>query len=519
MVDNNIVNEQYYSVVSGSTVVTLKEEYLQTLSIGQHTLSIHSNDGFAQCYFYIEQQLIGYAIFNDGVKLNWEELQLDTNGIQYGYDNTKITNETLNMAFYNCTSLQHIVIPDGITSLGANEFNGCRNLQSLKLPRTVTSIGSWAFLACSLKDVYIEDLYAFCNINFGNIIANPLYPATNLYVNDELVTNLIIPNGVTYIYDCLFKGTSIESVVIPEGVVSIGYDAFRECKNLKDVTIPKSVMSIGTYAFSYSDKLTNVYISDIAAWCNIQFSMSGTNYGSNPLFEAENLYVNGELITELVIPDNVSSIPDYAFYGQDSIKTVIVSDNVTSIGVKSFAYCSNLESIQLPMFLETIENSAFYWDQKLQNIILPNTVKTIGDSAFYGCGIESIVIPEGIAKIGISTFAYCSRLTNVVIPNTVTVIDNYAFFFCSKVLTFNLPNSITYIGNNAFAYCYQMPTFTIPENITYIGNSAFAECDALRNVYFNGNVDQWNNIVKENISNKNTPFSEVICLDGIVTLN
>lgn len=118
-------------------------------------------------------------------------------------------------------------------------------------------------------------------------------------------------------------------------VTSIGGSAFYKCTSLTNVTIPDSVTSIGSDAFRGCSSLTSVYITDIAAWCNISFS----NYDSNPLNYAGNLYLNNELVTDLIIPDGVTKIGSYAFYNCDSLTSVTIPDSVTSIGDKAFSIC------------------------------------------------------------------------------------------------------------------------------------------------------------------------------------
>ena len=203
------------------------------------------------------------------------------------------------------------------------------------------------------------------------------------------------------------------SVVIPEtvtyesktySVTSIGSYAFYDCR-LTSVTIPNSVTSIGERAFYDCNRLTSVHISDIAAWCYIKFS--STN--SNPLRYAKHLYMNGKEITELVIPDGVTSIGDYAFYYCRSLTSVTIPNSVTSIGEYTFYECSNLTSV-----------------------IIPDGVTSIGSGAFYYCrSLISVTIPEGVTSIGDNTFYDCRSLTSVTIPNSVTSIGKSAFCICN----------------------------------------------------------------------------------------
>ena len=203
----------------------------------------------------------------------------------------------------------------------------------------------------------------------------------------------------------------------------------RIASGLTSVTIPNSVTSIGNDAFYNCSGLKKVIVKDIAAWCGIKFD----DYDSNPLFYAHHLYSDEDTeITNLIIPNSVTSIGDYAFYG-----------------------CSGLTSVTIP-----------------------NSVTSIGDYAFYGCsGLTSVTIPNSVTSIGNCAFSGCSGLTSVTIPNSVTSIGNYAFSGCSGLTSVTIPNSVTSIGDSAFYDCSGLTSVTIGSGVTSIGDAAFDGVD------------------------------------------
>ena len=477
-------------------------------------------------------------------------------------------------AFNDCSSLTSVTIGNSVISISYSAFRNCSSLTSVTIPDGVTSIGRDAFDGCSsLTSVNITDISAWCSIDFGSLSSNPLYYANNLYLNGELMTELVIPDSITSIGDYTFYGcssltsvtisdsvtsigdgafaycwslksvkipesvtsisgyafdncsaltsvtisdgvtsigeyafrdcSSLTSVTIPNGVTYIGGYAFEDCTSLTSVTIPDSVTSIGAYAFEDCTSLTSVNITDISAWCSINFN----NYNSNPLSYAKNLYLNGELVTKLVIPDGVTSIGYYTFLGCTSITSVIIPNSVTSISDSAFEYCRSLESVTIP-----------------------DSVTSIGNSAFRECwSLTSVTIPDSVTSIGDGAFAYCWSLKSVKIPESVTSISGYAFDNCSALTSVKIPESVTRISGYAFNNCKSLTSVTIPDSVTSIYSSAFKDCDNLviyclpgsyAETYANSNnIPIVYTVTILSVTIKTLPTKEVYPLNGEVDLS
>ena len=354
----------------------------------------------------------------------------------------------------------------------------------------------------------------FCSVPFTE---SPFALTVNAASVDDLTFRLN-DDGESYsISRC--KTTASGDLTIPSTysglpVTSIGNDAFEDCTSLTSRTIPDSVTSIGEDAFSGCTNLKSVYITDLASWLNIDFN---NYYYSSPLYYADNLYINGELVKNIVIPDGVTSIPVYglscnnitsvvipnsvtsigndAFEDCANLKSVTIPDSVTSIGWDAFSGCTSLTSVTIPDSVTSISSSAFSGCTSLATVTIDNSVTSIPYRAFYGCkSLTSITIPDSVTSIGDSAFFGCTGLTSITIPDSVTSIGRYAFGGCTSLTSVTIPDSVTSIGNDAFSHCTSLTSVTIPDSVTSIDDYAFYGCTSLSDVYYAGTEEEWNNI-------------------------
>ena len=442
-------------------------------------------------------------------------------------------------AFYGCSGLTSVTIPNSVTSIGNYAFQNCGGLTSVTIPNSVTSIGDYAFKECGgLTSVTInncsptfigstpfygcdrlEEVYVDCEtvMNLSKIFINSIKKVTlsenvknigeEAFYGCRYLTSVTIPNSVTFIGEAAFLGCScLSSVTIPNSVTSIGNSAFAGCSFMTSVTIPNSVTSIGIAVFMNCSGLKSITIPD-----------GVTSIGSSAFSGCSGL-------TSVTIPNSVTSIGGYAFNDCSGLTSVTINCSPTSIGLSPFYGCRRLEEVYVDC--ETVKNLSEIFNDisSIKKFTLSENVKTLGEEAFpRSTSLTVIDIPNSVTCIGDNAFLHLSsKTTTIVIPESVTSIGDYAFVWdrnCNKtiairvtdlsafcknkivglinskilstikfptitlvdkegkeILNYNIPDDVTSIEDNAFRCCNRLTSVTIGNRVTSIGEKAFFGC-------------------------------------------
>lgn len=362
-------------------------------------------------------------------------------------------------AFYGCSYIENIILPDTITTIESNAFYNCSALVGISIPDAVTSIGSAAFYGCSI------------------------------------LTEFIIPTGVTYINDNTFYGcSSLDSITLHDGITYIGRYAFGGCTSFTEFTVPQSVTQIDQDAFRGCTSLESITLPFVGNTPSSGYSNFGFIFGAyNADYQNRDWgydYIPQSLKKVTITGcDGFTKIASNAFLYCANIEEIVIHEGINYVGTNAFSYCSALTSVSIPEGVITIGDYAFMYCTSLASLTIPSTVTTFSSTALYDCSaLEDLTIPvfaignvsktnlktlelTGSGIIGSYAFDGCSNLRSIMLSEGITSIGDYAFNGCSGITSITVPNSVTTIGQYAFNGCYALESITLP----FIGASVNAD--------------------------------------------
>ena len=526
-------NHDYETTVVPPTVIDYGyTRYVCTICHKQYDDDLISPLGFTSFAYRVNEDEESCTITGLGVVTETEiEIPLEMDG----YAVTAIGDK----AFEDCTELTEILLHDAITTIGAQAFYGCTGLTEFTIPKNVCHFGTKIFeKAINLTTIYYNSSYGpgennpiLATSSIEKVVFGGTALPQSACYNIANLKEIIILGSITTIPKSAFQGCSgLTKVVVGDQVSTIGDYAFCGCSELEEITLGKSVGQLGVKdgnTFTQCLKLEKVYFTGtIEDWCKISYAENAS--GCMPCQYGADLYVNGDLLTDVVIPNTITVIQDYAFYNCQNVESIILPNGVTQIGDFAFYNCKLVTSLSIPHSVTNIGEAAFFGCDNLVQVLIPESVSSVGSSVFgynlFGviyCEAESrpegwsndwcysstpviwdcsnndiagdayiYVIMDGILygiKDDETTLLKASKdITTASVPETirhrtvdyeVTSICEKAFYDCSNLTSVTLPDTVITIGEYAFEGCGGLVEMTLPfvgatrggTNSTYFG--------------------------------------------------
>ena len=483
------------------------------------------------------------------------------------------------------TSIQSVVINEGVTSIGDAAFFNCTALSTVTVPQSVTRVGDNVFVGCSaLTAINVASGNAKYCSSYGALFNKEKTKLIRFPAGMQGTYTYAIPDGVTLIGEYAFqRSLGMTSVIIPGSVNEIGWNAFDGCENLTSITcnavtppdcgngndrfdkvdpsipvyVPEGTVDAYKAAPGWSD-FTNIQTlcvgtsgtcgkdgKDNLTWevsCDGVLTISGEGEMANWDKYHHHPWVSFD-VKSVVIKEGVTSIGDYAFRDCSQIRFISIPNSVKSVWGYAFLGCNGLESVDLGSSVTNIGSYAFEGCTALTSVVIPKSVTSIGEAPFRGCsslesivveagcvgydsrdncnaiidktnswlgplliqgckntvvptgfqlvisnyafsgtGLTSLELPQGVTSIREYAFQNCSSLTSITIPSRVSEISAYTFSGCSSLSSITILGELKTIGNYAFDGCSKLADFAIPATVTSIGKYAFRNCSSLTSV-------------------------------------
>lgn len=392
-------------------------------------------------------------------------------------------------AFDNVTAIgtdafrypKSLTLSKSVETIHHHAFRNCYYLEHLHIPPSVKVFEFEAF-PNGVKNVYIEDLTAWCKASFDNMTfawgANPLDFGANLYVNNELVKDLVLPEGLSTTGAYAFSGWKGRSVTFPKSFKQVSHCSFMGCEiESINFSLSEEPISIGTYAFSYCENIETLNLIGVKYVGGSAFNrckrLSTINIGAKLQYIETSSFLDCPIKAYNVIEYNPSYSSDNGILlnadgtvlmrwpnGKDQ-SSYIIPASIKVIGESAFGQATKLSSITINENVQDIKSYAFR-ESGIVKIDIPNSVKTIGSGAFYGCrNLNSIILPEGLEKIEDGLISNCTSLVAFTIPSKVKYIGDFTFQDSENLCTItSLPKNPPQLGGCAF-YAFHVDKVTL----------------------------------------------------------
>ncbi len=447
-----------------------------------------------------------------GVRMYWEfdsataTLTFYGEGEMYDYETASASRP----AWYaNYSSVQHVVLSEGITRVGNYAFYGFNKITDVSFPSTLRELGTGAFWNCS-------------KLNNVVLPANLETLGGYAFYNCQALTALSFNSGLKSIGSSCFQNCYYLAgdLVLPEDLETLGSYAFSNCRSYTAISIPGSLKTVGEYAFSNCYGALSLSLGEGVE--RIGRSAFNYCYGFTELTLPASLRELGTScfqacsgITSVTIPAGVTTVSTHVFSNCTNLSTAVILAPWESIPDSFFYYCSKLENLSFPETVTKLGSSTFGYCKLLTDFSLFSNVTEFGSQCFQGTGFASVTLPEGVTVIPTAAFAYNTSLVSVTFQGPVTAIGNEAFRGCTNLENFQLPDSLLTLGSSAFYGCQKLPSVTIPEGVTTLNSSTFYNCYGLESVTLPNSLS----LIDQNAFCYCTALTEVTFGYGLQTIN
>ena len=447
-----------------------------------------------------------------GVRMYWEfdsataTLTFYGEGEMYDYETASASRP----AWYaNYSSVQHVVLSEGITRVGNYAFYGFNKITDVSFPSTLRELGTGAFWNCS-------------KLNNVVLPANLETLGGYAFYNCQALTALSFNSGLKSIGSSCFQNCYYLAgdLVLPEDLETLGSYAFSNCRSYTAISIPGSLKTVGEYAFSNCYGALSLSLGEGVE--RIGRSAFNYCYGFTELTLPASLRELGTScfqacsgITSVTIPAGVTTVSTHVFSNCTNLSTAVILAPWESIPDSFFYYCSKLENLSFPETVTKLGSSTFGYCKLLTDFSLFSNVTEFGSQCFQGTGFASVTLPEGVTVIPTAAFAYNTSLVSVTFQGPVTAIGNEAFRGCTNLENFQLPDSLLTLGSSAFYGCQKLPSVTIPEGVTTVNSSTFYNCYGLESVTLPNSLS----LIDQNAFCYCTALTEVTFGYGLQTIN
>lgn len=383
-------------------------------------------------------------------------------------------------AFYSCTSLSEVTLPKSLIRIDSGAFAGCSSLASIAFPESLQKIGSGAFRGCSaISSIYLPK-------NLARVGQGAFEGCTSLssisicFIGESRARNNYfgyIFGAERYVRNGSCVPASLTSVTLRGNYTEIPESAFYNCTNIKSVELPKTIARIGNNAFY-----------DCVGLERLPLTPSLVEIG-------DFAFTNCKSVELATLPNGIKTIGEHALRGCDNLVELVVPDSIESFGRNCLTECRSLKSLTVPFIGKSGEESNFIGHlfgaekpdgnkdslpESLESVIITPHYTEIPERAFFGCrALKSVKIPDDVTKIGEHAFAGCSSLSEASLPEAIVTVEESAFSGCRSITNMNFPESLKTVKERAFAGCSSLASVTLPDGIERVGASAFADTSAL----------------------------------------